>query len=261
MSSLSEVLKALTPEGLHLKEWPALPRPLPAPPANGNGTGKPGAARQAEAAMAAAQAEARRLLVAAQAEARRLRSDAQRLLAEAQHVRAEAQAAGYREGFATGQAEAAAHVRSRLRATLIHLRQLARDLVEERHQLLAATTRGALDLALVLAREILVDEITASPERLRPMLANAREQLQLDNGQTVKVYAHPDDLEGLAAAAGEEMPGWEFIADAGLQRGDLILESQRGRLDLRLETQLDRLAGHLAGTAVADREEEGTGGE
>lgn len=251
MSSLSEVLKELTPEGLNLKQWPVLPRPRPVPPGNGNGMGRPGSIPGAEAA-----AQARQLLAEAREEARRLRAEAQGLLEEAKKVRAEAQAAGYREGFQAGEAQAVAKVRTRLRATLVHLRQLARELVEERHQLLAATTRGALDLALAVAREIVTEEITASPDRLASMLAQARARLQLDNGQTVKVYTHPEDLEGLAATdSGDEWPGWEFIADAGLQRGDLILESQRGRLDLRLATQLDRLVGHLTGTAAVDGEE------
>jgi len=257
MSWLSDVLKALTPEGLNLKQWPVLPRPPQPPAGNGNGKGGPGPGRGPDPA-----AQARRVLAQAQEEARRMRLEAQRLLAEAQKVRAEAQEAGYRKGFQAGEKAGAEQVRTRLRATLIHLRQLAKDLVEERHQLLAATTRGALDLALAVAKEILTEEITASPQRLAGMLAKARAQLQLDNGQTVKVYVHPEDLAGLASAGAEDQwPGWEFIGDPGLQRGDLILESQRGRLDLRLETQLDRLAGHLTGTGTADGEEEDAGEE
>lgn len=232
MSSLSDVLKVLDGERLHLQEWPALPAAPAAAPilpvANG-------VRQRAEDIEAEAREKARQLLMAAQA--------------KADHIYAEARNAGYEEGFRAGQAEAVAGVRSRLRLTLTELRRLVAQVVDERHQLLATTSSGVLELATALARKILASEVDGDPERLLPMLAQARAKLQPASGETVTVYGNPADLERLAKTEGTAAwPGTRFVADAGLARGDLILESRRGRLDLRLEAQLQRLVGYLEGS-------------
>lgn len=228
MSSLSNGLKVMEQDQLHVQQWPLLPpaRQQPTAPAAAV------ARRRAEHIEAQARAAARQLLVAARE--------------KANQIQAEAYQAGYEEGFRVGQAEAVGGIRSRVRLTLTELRRLVRQVVEERHRLLAATSSGVLELAAAVSRKILAAEIDDRPERLLPMLQAARRKLQPVNGETVTVYAHPMDLAELGKTEDMKVwPGLKFVADAGLSRGDLLLESQRGRLDLRLETQLRHLLGHL----------------
>lgn len=171
----------------------------------------------------------------------------------------QARAAGRAQGYARGWAEGrrAAEERGRLEAEEAATQREAED---RRHRQRQAQAHAALTdaiaelrhavsvtcshveqqatmLAFRLVEEILGREleVAASPgtDAVRRALA------LLPDEPLVTVRLHPDDLTDEAAAACPE--GGRLVADASLQRGDAIVETDAGVVDARLSTALARV--------------------
>lgn len=165
-------------------------------------------------------------------------------------------AQGYANGWAEGRraaedqarAEAAAFVASRELADRLRqdehdqavaaLRQAAAQLHLAATQICAAVESQATDLALRLLAELLGRELAVAAD---PGADAVRRALQLlPDEPVITVRLHPADLAG---AAGQVCPqGARIIPDANLTRGDAVVETDRGVLDARLSTAVERVA-------------------
>ncbi|HJK92757.1 MAG TPA: FliH/SctL family protein, partial [Polyangiaceae bacterium LLY-WYZ-15_(1-7)] len=137
---------------------------------------------------------------------------------EAERRRAEAEAAGREAGRA---ATAAAL----LEAAAVRDRALG-DAEEELRR-----------LAVAAAERLVHAELALAPERIRDLVGGLLERARRAGDRRLRV--HPEDaplLDGLPALAGAER-----IHDPALARGDVILETELGRLDGRLEVRLEAL--------------------
>jgi flagellar biosynthesis/type III secretory pathway protein FliH len=102
-----------------------------------------------------------------------------------------------------------------------------------------------IELSAAIAERILQKQIEQHPQWV---LENARTVLehQIPNG-VVKLRLNPQDRERILA--NQPPPAWAsssdgtliLVADGDLQPGDCILESERTRVDGRIQNQLDRL--------------------
>lgn len=174
-------------------------------------------------------------IVEAGEQARRLvekaRSKADAIVAEARDARDAFVAEAQEEGLQRGRAEAA--------AILAHA-QVARD------GALAAAEREMAELAIAVARRILVEELKMNPERIvdivRDVLTRAR------RAQRVEIRVNPADAPTLRDAA-EDAIGRAFRVeeDAAIERGGCIVRSELGELDARIDVQLSALARALTG--------------
>lgn len=191
------------------------------------------AAAQAERDRARAEAEA--LRAAAQEEAEALRAAARE---EAEAIRAAARAEA--EVILAGARAEAEAMRATLAARAAELEAQAREALDRE---LAALAQAAADLALAVARQIVAAELQACPERVVDRVTRGLAELR---GFPARVYAHPDDLPLLGAAA----PRLEaaaaapvtLAADAALDRGDYRIESPAGAVDGRVAAQIEHLA-------------------
>ena len=166
----------------------------------------------------------------AQLEAAEIRARAER---EAQALRERA----YAEGHAAGSAAAAAQLF---------------DLAKLRSELSARAEREATQAVLLVAAQLLGTTLQAEPDKiaclLRPHLARMRraEQLilRLHPEDAAYLEAHPDLLAQLKQQ--QQLEGSLALrSDAGLARGDCVIESNLGELDARVETRLTLLAAAL----------------
>lgn len=186
--------------------------------------GAPPGGRRVEAAAFDAQARAREIVAAAEEEARRLRLEAEGAIAQA---RAEAVEEGLREG------------RSRAAAALARA-AAARD------RRLALAEREVAGAALDVARTLLGRELVQDPGAAADLAARALSAARDRREVTLRVS--PADAEAIRAAAGRlaatlaRAPGLELREDPGLARGDAVVETEAGRVDARIETQLAALA-------------------
>lgn len=206
-------------------------------------------AREAEARAGHAQAQCDALLKASREQAeeivRTARSEAQatRQAAETerQRIHDEARQAGLEQARAEARQEALGAVD----AAIKKLDEIAAKLREERAAFLRDAVTGMADLVSAVAERLLRGPVEFDRDLVRRTLAAAVDQVAAADRITIKV--HPDDLvsadeyreEILARVQG--LTQIDFIADAGFMRGGVLIETDFGRVDARLETQLAEL--------------------
>ncbi len=184
---------------------------------------RPLPARLIPAAVHEADRRVREMVAAAETESRRIRDGAE---AERSRVVAAAAEEGRRDGFA--------------RAAAV-LAQAA----TERDRRLASAEREVVALALDLARRILGRELAERTSAVADLagraLAEARERRE------VTLRVNPADAAAVAQA-GERLAGILLRAplavreDPTVPPGGAVVETEAGRIDARVETQLARLA-------------------
>lgn len=183
--------------------------------------------------MGAERAEA--LVASAEAEAAAVR-------AAADQVRAAAVLEGRAEGRAEGLEAAAEQVSARLG-----------QLAEAQATWLACAELDLAELAVEMARRILGQELRADPGAV---LANARAALRVAGpARRLRVRLHPDLVAQLrertpALASQVEGRALELVADAALIPGDVLVETEAGQVDGRLESRLERFRAALARAAA-----------
>jgi flagellar assembly protein FliH len=155
----------------------------------------------------------------------------------------EAREAGYREGEAAGRAQASAA----LPPVLERLARGIQEIAGLRPQLVREATAELVDLSLRIARRILHRECSVDPAALEGLVAGALQKLP---GQEIcRIRIHPELEAGVRQAlASQGRGGLPLIADGTLERGAILFETARGKLDASLETQLAEI-----GRGLADR--------
>jgi len=173
-------------------------------------------------------------VLTAQAEAAQVRARAEQDVAK---VRAEAERAGFVAGQQEGMAQASALLLA-ARAQAEHDLDTAKD--------------AAIVLARRMAERIVGHAVEISPELMGEIVAEALAASRARRG-TVVLRAHPEDL----AAVERERPRWlvrvaagvdvRVVADPAIGRHGCVVETAVGRLDARLDTQLDAMERALRG--------------
>lgn len=159
------------------------------------------------------------ILSEAEAEARRIRAQSE---LELEQARAAGIEAGRQEGLA-------------------QVAQLIAHTAVERDRMMAAAERELVLLALSIARKILDHEV-AHHTPVVEMTRRALEQVR--HAPVVLLRVHPEEIElvrsgerGLAAVL-SNAPGITVRADSSVARGGVVVETEGGSIDARLETQL-----------------------
>jgi type III secretion protein L len=186
------------------------------------------ATRRVPAAVLQASERARAIVASAEEGASRLAADAE---ADAARLRAEAIHAGRHEGLARAAAMLA-------------------GAAEERERRLAPLAREVAGLALDVARRVLGDALAARPELVVELAARALAEAR--NREVVVLRVAPGDAERVRAAEGRlaallrRAPGVKIREDAALAAGDVVVETEAGRVDARVTAQLAMLERALA---------------
>lgn len=156
---------------------------------------------------------------------------------------ADARQAGYREGEAAARAAASAEAQPLLG-------QLARSIEEIsnlRPRLLRESEAELVQLSLGIARRILHRELAVDPGAIRGLVRSALDQLP--SGDLCRIRAHPELEPGIRKCLEQAgRSGIQVIPDDTLDRGGILVETSRGKLDASLETQLAEI-----GRGLADR--------
>lgn len=154
-----------------------------------------------------------------------------------QQARDEGRAAGLAEGRALAQQE----LLQRLAQFDALCEAAARPLQAMDEQVL----RELAQLAMVVASRVVAHELKLSPELVAHAVREAAGALPAATRE-LRVRLHPQDL-ALLQSLGAAEKHWTLQADPALARGDCVLESERSRLDARVESRLAALADAVLG--------------
>ena len=101
-----------------------------------------------------------------------------------------------------------------------------------------------LDLAVEIARKVLMQEIQAGRYEIEPIVKEVLRHVP--NRQDVVVRLHPEDFAacGPAREAGgqEADAGVRFVADTSVPRAGCVLETPEGNVESAVEDHLDGIA-------------------
>lgn len=160
-----------------------------------------------------------------------------RLEAELAGREAQARKAGYEEG----QAAARRGFESPLREALGRAAAAVAELAALRRRLRAEAEEDLVRLAVAIARRILRREISTDPQAILGLVKAAFERI--DAREVFRLRAHPEDARTLEACFADlGVPERiQVAADRNLERGALLVETERGDLDASVETQLQEI--------------------
>lgn len=176
--------------------------------------------RRIPADVVDAKARASALLARAGEEAEALRAAA---LAERDAVRAAAEEEGRRVGLAQAAAALA-------------------EVAAVRESRLAELAPEVARLGLEVARRLLARELAADRDAVKALAASA--VMEARDRAVVTLRVSPSDAPRIAEARGalaallRRAPGLEVREDAELAPGDVVVETEAGRIDARIEAQL-----------------------
>lgn len=168
---------------------------------------------------------------------------------EVEAIRTRAREAGHEEGVALGREAGIEQIRAELQELLATVR----GVLEEAARVAAAAAERheeeIVQLALAVAARLSRRPDVLGPETVRQVL---QEVLPRAAGtEEITIRLHSEDLEALQALApglvdrlnGGARVAW--IPDDSITRGGCLIETDRGRLDARVETRFQRLAESL----------------
>jgi flagellar assembly protein FliH len=155
------------------------------------------------------------------------------------------------EGYAAGHAEGTAAAQQQLRQRMAELDALYDAAARPLQALDEQTGQELAQLAMIVAQRVIAHELELSPALVIQAVRQAATVLPAATRE-LRVHLHPADL-ALLRESGAAETHWQLLADAALARGDCRLESERSRLDARLETRLaamiDAVLGDGSGAA------------
>ena len=162
-----------------------------------------------------------------------------------------------RQRFEAGLTQARQEGTAEVARAVEMLEGYAKILQAEKSELAAKAEQSALELAFLLARKIIGDELQARPETVAHVARNAVRQV-LDCDQ-IRLRVNPDDVahlrsiqQDLESMLSKNAP-LEIRADPAIERGGCLIETERGNLDARIASQLETLGAGLKGTSALNR--------
>jgi flagellar assembly protein FliH len=153
----------------------------------------------------------------------------------------EGTAAGYRQGEALAQSEAA-----RLQSEAARLQALMVVAQEALQQLEQAVGQELLMLALDLTRQMLRQALKVKPELLLPVVRGAMDSIP-QHLQHPHLHLHPEDAALVRAQMQAELiaAGWKIIDDHRIERGGCRIETSTAEVDATLPARWQILAAAL----------------
>lgn len=147
----------------------------------------------------------------------------------------------FQEGFQAGKSATEKRAAEELAKKLAELGRVFEEIAGYKNALRAEADRELMDLAFAIARRIVRREIAVDRGAVAALVASCMREFPAV--AVKKVLVHPDDLTLVREALG---PGIEAAADASIARGGAVLETDQGRLDARIDAQLEEIALGLA---------------
>lgn len=160
------------------------------------------------------------------------------------------------EGYAAGHAEGMAAAEGERRTLVARLEAIMTAASRPLATLDDATEQELARLATVIARRVVAHELKVSPALIVQAVQQGARALPAATRE-LRVRLHPDDLALLRDLDVAE-EHWQLLPDPSLARGDCQLESQRSRLDARVDARLAAVIDAVLGTDQDDGDEDVT---
>ncbi|MEO7852816.1 MAG: FliH/SctL family protein [Rubrivivax sp.] len=163
-----------------------------------------------------------------------------------QALAAAARQAGYQDGYRDGLAALDSFKQSFAKQMAGQVGLLVGNFNAELEALEVQMAQAVATAAVMLARRVVRSELLAHPEQVAQAAQQAVNAVLLSAGH-IKITVNPADLAFVADGAAEALQarGARLLGDAGIERGGVLVESDLGRIDARIETRWQQAAAVL----------------
>ena len=164
---------------------------------------------------------------------------------EIEAIEQQAHEDGFQSGLQTGRAVAEAEVHQ--------FRAVLASLAEARQSAEAKLADEVLELALVVARQLVRDALDADRTLILPAVREAIAGLPSIR-EPARLLLNPDDLAVVSSLLANELPSgnWRFVGDPALAPGDCRIESPVSSIDLGLALRWQTILNVLGKKQRAD---------
>jgi flagellar assembly protein FliH len=139
--------------------------------------------------------------------------------------------------------------RGQLRSALAALRAACAEVRQVRQRLVTEAEGQLVNLAIDIARKVLLQEIQAGRYEIDPIVSEALSRLP--GGAEVVVRLNPADLSRCRLAEGADAPGApegvHFIADPAVAPAECLVQTPDGAVQSAIEEHLDEVGAALRG--------------
>lgn len=170
---------------------------------------------------------------------------AAQIIEEAENKRDDILESSREEGFKQGHKDGLELAKQEVQDLLNTSKQILESVEKERIECIEDETNRIYKVICLIAKKIIKQDLTLNQEISLNFISQALKQLEYKS--EVNVFINPvlaKKINSLKAEIMDSCPGLERIsitASENLEPGDLILESNKERLDFRLESQLNEL--------------------
>ena len=173
-----------------------------------------------------------------------------------------ARQSGYQEGYRDGLAALEGFKQSFAQQATSQIGALLDAFDSQFEKLDGEMARALTQTAVQLARQVLRTEIQMRPELVATIATEAVNAVML-SARHIAVHVHPLDLPLVAEGAEEALTarGARLHADASIERGGVMVQSDVGAIDARIAARWQQAAAALGSTQVlSERDDGGVGG-
>jgi flagellar assembly protein FliH len=152
----------------------------------------------------------------------------------------EGKEAGYKEGVEIGKQQGHDEAKPLIEEKLQTLSLLINELHEPLRLVDERCEKQLVELANLLAQAVIFKEVEQNPDVVLLALKKAMDALPIAE-QTVKIHLHPEDLELVKSAYGEEQLAqqhWHLLPEPTLERGGVEVKTSQSSIDMTLKTRM-----------------------
>jgi flagellar assembly protein FliH len=157
-----------------------------------------------------------------------------------------ARQAGYQEGYRDGLVALDSFKQSFAQQTTAQVGQLLQSFDEQLNQLDGHIAKTLAHTAVQLARQVLRSELQTRPELVAKVASEAVSAVML-SARHISVQVHPLDLPLVSQGAEEALSarGARLAANTNIERGGVLVQSDVGSIDARLDVRWRQAAAVL----------------
>lgn len=175
--------------------------------------------------------------------------EANELIEQAQAQVNDIEQRAYTKGFEQGRQEAIEQTNIELSTILQEANLVLESIKKEREEILHEEEERIYNVVTLISRKLLERDLSINKEMSINFIKKAINQL--DHRTNISISVNPEIAEQLNAIKAnliEQTPGLENLmitTDSKLNFGDIILESNRQRIDFRLSAQFEELLAEI----------------
>lgn len=191
-----------------------------------------------------AEQEAKTIIDSAQMQAAACITEANELATTLQQ---QAQQSGYDEGYQRGSTDgeqaALAQMKQHIEDAVVTAQRILSTAEQQAQAIVIGAEREIVEIALAIARTILVREVSENPMTVLPIVRAALDKIR-DQDQ-INIRVHPEDYElvlqarrDLQMIVGKEQ-AIRITADQTVSAGGCVIDTAYGSVDAQIDTQLE----------------------